>query len=139
MLLYSLLHFLPVFKHRLILFPGVRGRCTFMENDIITLSKGCQFWKVRSGTDWYLRRFWLDMERMCLRYVPSQKPFWNSCPTHGKYPHYSDLYTLPSGNADTCSRDKFKTALTVFLLDFGSYYHLSLYLVPTILLDMIFV
>ncbi|KAI9551573.1 hypothetical protein GHT06_021906 [Daphnia sinensis] len=61
---------------------GVRERCAFMESDIATLSKGCQFWKVRSDRGWYLRRFWLDVERLCLRYVPSQKPFWNISPTH---------------------------------------------------------
>ncbi|XP_057378966.1 1-phosphatidylinositol 4,5-bisphosphate phosphodiesterase delta-4-like isoform X2 [Daphnia carinata] len=64
------------------LVKGVRGRCTSMESVIATLSKGCQFWKVRSDRGWYLRRFWLDVDRLCLLYVPSQKPFWSTSPTH---------------------------------------------------------
>jgi hypothetical protein len=118
--------------------PGVRSRCAFMKNDITALSKGCQFWKVRSGTDWYLRRFWLDTERMCLRYVPSQKPFWNSCPTHGKYPlfvfrpmHVIKWKYWPPQN---CSRDKIKTTCTIFVGLRQCNNHLSLYyLVSTIL------
>jgi hypothetical protein len=95
-----------------------------MKNDITALSKGCQFWKVRSGTDWYLRRFWLDTERMCLRYVPSQKPFWNSCPTHGKYPLFVfrpmhvikwKFTDLPKTVHVIKSRQH-----ALFLLDFGS-------------------
>ena len=73
-----------MFPHLYYSFAGVRERCNDMESDIAILSKGCQFWKVRSDTGWYLRRFWLDMDRMCLRYVPSQKPIWKPAPTHGK-------------------------------------------------------
>lgn len=72
-------------------YAGVQGRCTFMESDIATLSMGCQFWKVRSDRGWYLRRFWLDIEHLCLRYVPSQKPFWNTSPTRGTFVHYFRL------------------------------------------------
>ncbi|KAK4035493.1 hypothetical protein OUZ56_027580 [Daphnia magna] len=79
------------------LVKGVQGRCTFMESDIATLAMGCQFWKVRSDRGWYLRRFWLDIEHLCLRYVPSQKPFWNTSPTHVDLTGITEMRRWKSG------------------------------------------
>ncbi len=61
----------------------MKERCKELARDIAVLSKGTRFWKVRSGKDWYLRRYWLDVDHLCIRYEPSHKPCWKATPTHG--------------------------------------------------------
>ena len=61
----------------------VQERVTSIKQEIDVLTEGCLFWKVKSTKNWLLRRYWLDMNHLCLRYEPTQKPFWKNCPMHG--------------------------------------------------------
>lgn len=54
---------------------GVEARVD--KEDVAQLVDGCLFWKV-SKKNWYPRRFWLDLDCLCVRYEPSKKPFWTS-------------------------------------------------------------
>jgi len=63
------------------LVKGVQQCVAPIKKDIAQLIDGCLFWKVRS-TKWYLRRFWLDTNSLCLRYEHTKKPFWTNPVTH---------------------------------------------------------
>lgn len=64
---------------------GVEERLA--KEDLVQLLEGSLFWKVRSN-NWYPRRFWLDLNNLCIRYEPSKKPFWTTPITHGNLDIY---------------------------------------------------
>ena len=55
-----------------------------VDDDLAVLNKGSVFWKLRSSTQWFRRRYWLHTDRLRLCYEPSRKPFWSSAEPHGK-------------------------------------------------------
>ena len=74
---------------------GVEARVD--KEDVAQLVDGCLFWKV-SKKNWYPRRFWLDLDCLCVRYEPSKKPFWTSSTMQGSL----DIFTSLTSPNEVC-------------------------------------
>lgn len=57
--------------------------------------QGSRLWKVAGkSNEFYVRRYWLDIQRLSLCYEPSKKPCWKSSTTHSKEDQIIQIFKL---------------------------------------------